>query len=469
MLPEGASPLTAADVYVHYIEAANNNFVGDRFMFLGKSTLRNIANDAGAGVAFMNSHRNGGLSTPAEFPFGKTFAGQYQEGTNESGEAFQRAMFGLYMLRGVKPNGENGPSTDDLDKKIRGGTLFDVSIGLKARQGQDICDVCSNDLNSEKCQHIPGTVYGMTPDEIKLQKDKGVTNGAASYTHENGRLGEVSGVFDGAVPAAGFRKALALQSELVGSDRALALSAYKNLWLSDDSQGDYLNQLIDMVAEGVAERLGTPSEGQGDATGVRAPSKKTMRASLSDNGEKTMAKDKNWFQRIFGGLDGDERKEALAALSEGNEGAPPPPSSSSQGDSAEVKELRARAAAYEARMEKDRKEAAAKFAGDLVIAKSILPVAKDKVAALYLRHAEDDHLHPVAEGATSRVEQFKAMFADLPKHHLTDEYVSAEQLSGALVLNPDAGTMDETVKQAAASARAYGERANPKTNLSVAK
>jgi hypothetical protein len=42
-LPEGAAALYPEDVYIHFAEAANSNFVGDRFMFLAESTLRNIA------------------------------------------------------------------------------------------------------------------------------------------------------------------------------------------------------------------------------------------------------------------------------------------------------------------------------------------------------------------------------------------------------------------------------------------
>src|ERR1044071_4997682 len=65
MLPEGADRLTVEDVYIHYGEAANDNLIGERFMFMGASTLRNIAKGATKGVAFQNSHRNGGMSHPA--------------------------------------------------------------------------------------------------------------------------------------------------------------------------------------------------------------------------------------------------------------------------------------------------------------------------------------------------------------------------------------------------------------------
>src|SRR3954447_11915218 len=59
--PADAAPVTAQDVWVHYFEAANSAYVADRGMFLGDDTLRNIAVDAAAGRAFMNSRRTGPL------------------------------------------------------------------------------------------------------------------------------------------------------------------------------------------------------------------------------------------------------------------------------------------------------------------------------------------------------------------------------------------------------------------------
>ena len=210
-LPEGATELTADDVFIHYMEAANSNFVGDRFMFLGESTLRNIAEDAAKGFAFMNSHRTGSLSQPSELPFGKTFAGQFQLGTDAAGNAQQRALVGFYMLRGVKPNGDSGPTTDDLHKMIVGGQVSDVSVGLM--QGQALCDVCGIDLMAKDCAHAPGTKRSMLDTEIELQTRRGVPEGKASYTLENARCGEVSAVFDGAVPGAGVKKVMSLRQK----------------------------------------------------------------------------------------------------------------------------------------------------------------------------------------------------------------------------------------------------------------
>ena len=139
----GAAPLTANDVYIHYLEAANNSFIGDRFLFLGESTLKNLAEDAAKGFAFMNSHRTGGWLSSAELPMGRTFCGRYekveQDENPEPGSPSHRVVAGIYMKAGVSPNGASGPSTDDLHAMIDARTVFDCSVGVYG--GKIVCDV----------------------------------------------------------------------------------------------------------------------------------------------------------------------------------------------------------------------------------------------------------------------------------------------------------------------------------------
>jgi hypothetical protein len=242
MLPEGAAPLAAEDVYLHYLEAANDNFIADRYAFLTDATLRNIAKDATAGVAFMNSHRDGGLSHPQDLPMGKTFAGRYEQ----LADGRKRALVAFYMLRGVKPNGDNAPSTDDLHRTIVGGTTQDVSIGLYG--GDQVCDVCGNDVGDyEACKHDPGTAHDMTPDQQKAQIARGVTKGRASYSVDAAHMGEVSAVYDGAVPGAGFRKTLALARahRLSRTDLIEASQAYARLLKQGDLPVDEIGELIE--------------------------------------------------------------------------------------------------------------------------------------------------------------------------------------------------------------------------------
>jgi hypothetical protein len=245
LLPEGAAALTPDAVYLHYVEAGNNNYIPSYFMFLSDRTLRNISQDALAGFAFMNSHRTGGLSHPAELPFGRTFAGRYEQ-FRAVGDAppVQRALLGFYMLRGVRPNGDQGPSTDDLHTAILGGTLFDVSLGIGG--GQVICDICGNDVDGPDCTHVPGTHANMTADNRAAQRARGVPGGIASYTLDDGHANEFSGVYDGAVPGAGFRKTLALarRRELTLFDLAEARHAYASLLRKGDLPMDEARELI---------------------------------------------------------------------------------------------------------------------------------------------------------------------------------------------------------------------------------
>ena len=226
LLDNGAEPLTLEDVWIHYAEAANTNFIPDRYAFMSRRTLKNIASDAATGFAFMNSHRTGGLSSDAELPYGRTFAGRY-ENIDGAGE---RTIIGFYMLRGVYPNGPNGPSTDTMHQGILGGTIFDVSVGLYG--GQMLCDVCGGDItDGDECDHYPGTTEYMTEEEQAAQKAKGVPDGCCSYTMDDCHCGETSAVFDGAVPGAGFRKALAgeKQGKLSGKSLAQARHAFAPL------------------------------------------------------------------------------------------------------------------------------------------------------------------------------------------------------------------------------------------------
>lgn len=198
-------PLTKNDVYIHWLEAANGNFIPDRFMFLDSSTLRNVAARASDGFAFMNSHRTGGLSAPAELPYGRTFAGRYEE-AEKDGILHRRALVGVYMLKGVRPNGDQGMSTDDLHESILGGTISDVSMGLVGGTRQ--CDVCVSELGSKDCPHVPATHNGLSPQQKEAQQARGVSGGKASYTLIDAVPQEVSAVYKGAVPGAGFRKAM---------------------------------------------------------------------------------------------------------------------------------------------------------------------------------------------------------------------------------------------------------------------
>jgi hypothetical protein len=214
--------LKADDVHVHTIEAASNRFIGDRFAFLGESTLRNIAKDAERGFSMITRHASGGgfFGGDGENPFGRTFAGAIDTKGN-----LKRVLVQFYMLRNHNPNGSAAPSTEDIDKGIVGGTLFDVSVGLtRGGTGHLVCDVCSHDLFSGCADHFPGTVENMTGEQIERQKRRGVPMGAATFTFEDFHAKETSFVVDGAVEGAG--TAFATQSTTPAPTRATEAPMY---------------------------------------------------------------------------------------------------------------------------------------------------------------------------------------------------------------------------------------------------
>lgn len=225
--------LRADQVHVRYLEAGNTNYVKSRLMFLAPSTLKNIARAADHGFAFMNSHRTGGLSSDPEMPLGRTFAGRYETLAIKGGREFHRTLVGFYMVRGQKPNGESGPSTDAMAAGIDSGTIFDVSLGLKG-PARVVCDICDNELYARdedgnlKCPHVPGTRKHLDDGQQESQRQRGVDNGVATYSIHDATAGEVSAVFDGAVTGAGFRRMQLAYSrgQLSAVDLAEARVAY---------------------------------------------------------------------------------------------------------------------------------------------------------------------------------------------------------------------------------------------------
>lgn len=244
---EGLAPLTPQDVHLVTMEAGHTDR-GDGpaagwHLYLGKSTIKNVAEAGrGRGISLMNSHRLGSMSTPTELPYGRIYNGRWEKLFSEdpSRPAYYRAILQGYMLRGIRPNGDQGPSTDDLARMIHGGTLTDVSLGLAG--GDAICDVCGKALSGDdpskepECPHIPGTTLNMSRKEIMAQANRGVSKGVATFTLHDAHPGEVSAVYRGALPGAGFRQATALAraGRLSELSAKRALDAYAGVALSSD-------------------------------------------------------------------------------------------------------------------------------------------------------------------------------------------------------------------------------------------
>jgi hypothetical protein len=421
LLPDGAPALTPDDVYLHYVEAGNNAFIPSYFMFLSDTTLRNIAQDATAGFAFMNSHRTGGMSTPTELPFGRTFAGRYEE-YKPVGDAppLRRTLIGFYMRQGVQPNGAQGPSTDDLHAAILAATLFDVSLGIGG--GQSICDVCGNELRGPDCSHAPGTHRNMTSDNKTAQRARGVPQGLASYTLDDAHANEVSGVYDGAVPGAGFRKTLSLarQRNLSALDILQARAAYGHLLRKGDLPMDQVDELLDASVERILARRDGAAESH-ILTGVTE-----LRTAGPD----------------------PETERALAAERE------------------RTRQLEARLAKVEATARED-------YVTGLITSNRLLPAARQGALLELAQAAADDAARPdpiqyqAPDGTLkqgSRVDAVKARLDAAPPHKLTEETLP----NSAALFGLGAGSPPTATDQAAQEAREVGRKYGAATNGATA-
>ncbi len=436
LIPTSEQPLSAHNVFIHYFEAANDNFVGDRYCFLDASTLKNIAADAAAGIAFMNSHRDGGLSQPSELPFGKTFAGRYEAYVDEAGVQRQRSLVGFYMLRGVLPNGSAGPTTDDLDRMIRGGTVADVSVGL--RGGERICDVCGNEVGAYDrhaqeylCSHMPGSDRKMDDDQKAAQLARGVPKGKASYSLVDARMGEVSAVYDGAVPGAGFRKALGLA-------RMGALSA-RELGEARHVYGAFLGK------EDFAEMAERAEVHPPKATTTRPapPARKDKKMNLIER-----------FRAFLGQLEEEGDADLFETLrtEQAEKEAPPPKTEKAPAVppaiAAQMKAMQERLDAQEARHAEETKrriEAEAEnFADGLIREGKLIPVEKPALLAAFIQACHDDDGLPAKvtfgygkdqkplEGG--RVDALRALFAARPAHVLFGQMPASQIPEGAQFL-----------------------------------
>jgi len=156
----------------------SNNLLDSHFTRMSEKTLRNYAEDAGRGVAFLRSHNW------HELPVGYSLSGDFIE---EDGR--KRVVADFYTIAGLQ-------DTDDLIARMKTGLVRDVSVGFHG--GEMSCDICHEDF--WQCRHFPGLKYEL--------KEGGVTrNVIATYTIDDARLSETSGVFDGSTPEAMIIKA----------------------------------------------------------------------------------------------------------------------------------------------------------------------------------------------------------------------------------------------------------------------
>lgn len=180
------SILDTNEPYIWSAEVSNQN-VDSYFTRMHKSSLKNYAADAIAGLSFMNSHRTGGRSV-AELPLGRSFDAKFTDGVNaRTDETF-------YTLKDLNLT---GLSTNDFINGMRSGVVRDVSIGFYG--GEYRCSICNRDwMNDWDCPHWPGTEYSI---KDKDGKDTGEKQLAILWIHD-AHQAEVSAVYDGACPGA---------------------------------------------------------------------------------------------------------------------------------------------------------------------------------------------------------------------------------------------------------------------------
>lgn len=176
----------------------SNDLLDSHYTHMAESTLRNYATDAQTGVAFLKGHD--WRSLPIGYSLDAAF---------EDGDAKKRVTADFYTVAGL-------PETDDLIARMKSGILRDVSVGFYGGQMQ--CDLCGRGF--WECPHIPGLKY-------EVKEGDTVRTKLATFTIEDARLSEVSGVFDGSTPGAMILKAQERSNELTDTQRHILEQRYR--------------------------------------------------------------------------------------------------------------------------------------------------------------------------------------------------------------------------------------------------
>lgn len=183
-------------IYLFRAEISNDQ-LDSHFTHMAESTLRNYAADATAGVAFLKGHNW------RELPIGYSLNAAYEDGGRK------RVVTDFYTVGGL-------PETNDLILRMKSGLLRDVSVGFHG--GEMSCDLCSRGFWD--CPHIPGLKY-------EIKEGDTVRSKLATFTIEDARLSEVSGVFDGSTPGAMILKAQERAAELSPSQVRILEQRYR--------------------------------------------------------------------------------------------------------------------------------------------------------------------------------------------------------------------------------------------------
>lgn len=213
------SVIEDAGVFAFQVEASNN-LLDSYFTRMHETSLKNYAEDAKAGLSWMNSHRTGGMLTDAEQPYGRSFDGTFV-GAGGRGNAKMRVDEWFYIPRGATPNGPGAMSADDMIHAIRTGTGRDVSISFWG--GSWRCSICDRDMMVDwSCMHLPGFAYKPVDKDGKVVQDTDERVTAVAWIWDAHQT-EASSVYDGATPQAMVKKAGRMAAEGILKPHAIDL------------------------------------------------------------------------------------------------------------------------------------------------------------------------------------------------------------------------------------------------------
>jgi hypothetical protein len=180
--------LAQDDAWVIDVEAAKSGVQTAYFSSLSKKSIENFSKNTNARARNRNAKAIGyylNHDTVSRLPMGVLFDGK----TAEDGDqlAFQHKVF-------LPANFSTGDvNTDDYVRSVEYSMSEDVSVGFLSKKF--ICDICNNDIRSEKCRHWPGMRYNVgTEDEPRYV--------VCTYTVDDAKLVEVSAAWKGALPGA---------------------------------------------------------------------------------------------------------------------------------------------------------------------------------------------------------------------------------------------------------------------------
>lgn len=161
----------------------SSNRLDAYFTRMAESTLRNFAQDAAAGVTFLDSHNARNLG------YGQSIGAMFEIENDIS-----RVVSDFYTVPGLNfGSALTYQSTDDFIRALKSRLIRDVSVGFYG--GDMVCDICGGSFYDWRvCTHWPGVEYA-----IGEQGDKTIV---ATFQITDAHLAEVSAVYDGATPGA---------------------------------------------------------------------------------------------------------------------------------------------------------------------------------------------------------------------------------------------------------------------------